>query len=43
MSIASSVMTQDLFGPDHASLSFSQKTDMLDRMMEKLFVLSYRN
>lgn len=40
MSIASQVSAQDLFGADCQGLSYVQKVEMLDNMMEKLFVLS---
>jgi len=40
MSIASKVSSQDLFGQDSHALSYIQKVEMLDQMMEKLFVLS---
>jgi hypothetical protein len=43
MSIASSVSTHELFGMDHQGLTFFQKTEMLDSMMEKLYVLSENN
>ena len=32
--------SQDLFGQDFHTLSYIQKVEMLDQMMEKLFVLS---
>ena len=32
--------SQDLFGQDSHALSYIQKVEMLDQMMEKLFVLS---
>jgi hypothetical protein len=34
------VSSQDLFGQDSHALSYIQKVEMLDQMMEKLFVLS---
>jgi hypothetical protein len=40
MSIASQVSSHELFGNDYQMLSFIQKTEMLDQMMEKLYVLS---
>ncbi len=40
MSIASQVSSQDLFGSEYMTLSYMQKVEMLDLMMEKLFVLS---
>jgi len=39
MSIASQVSIPEIFGNDHEKLSFSQKTQILDHMMEKLFVI----
>lgn len=39
MSIASQVSIPEIFGVDHEKLSFSQKTQVLDHMMEKLFVI----
>jgi hypothetical protein len=40
MSIASQVSSAELFGNDYNSLSYFEKIDMLDQMMEKLYVLS---
>lgn len=40
MSIASQVSSSELFGGDYHSLSYFQKIEMLDQMMEKLYVLS---
>ena len=40
MSIASQVNVQDLFGAEFTTLSFPQRVEMLDQMMEKLYVLS---
>lgn len=39
MSIASQVSIPEIFGVNHEKLSFSQKTQILDHMMEKLFVI----
>lgn len=40
MSIASQVSSSELFGGDYHILSYFQKIEMLDQMMEKLYVLS---
>jgi hypothetical protein len=40
MSIASQVSSQELFGGDYQGLTYFQKIEMLDQMMEKLYVLS---
>ena len=43
MSIASQVSSHELFGMDHSSIAIAQKAEMLDQMMEKLYVLSENN
>lgn len=43
MSIASQVSSYELFGTDHNDLIFTQKAEMLDNMMEMLYVLSENN
>ncbi|CDW76064.1 UNKNOWN [Stylonychia lemnae] len=40
MSIASQVSSQDLFGADYQDFTYQQQIQMLDQMMERLYVLS---
>mmetsp|Transcript_11761 Transcript_11761/g.18026 ORF Transcript_11761/g.18026 Transcript_11761/m.18026 type:complete len:86 (+) Transcript_11761:91-348(+) len=40
MSIASSIMSFDLFGEDPSTLTFKERVQMLNNMMERLFIFT---